>query len=644
MQRTKLILAPNFIQMKQIMAIEVSNSEFFVSDFRLDFSHELNCLMGGRGTGKSTILHFMRACLEKDAEENEDTFNVLKSNLGAGIIKLHFSNANGEKYKIEKSLGEDPQAYLESGEHVRFESIEREFYCDIFPAQKIEEIGRNNLARLELIDKMVYEKVAELQDQMESMKIELEKNAKDIRGENKRLASLNAVLLEFAGAEDEFKLHKENVTEKINEEENKEFEKQDAAEKIRGAEKRYIKKISENLASHLEQYVEINENLNTNREFAESTDKFFNLAILGPFKKEFETAIVGALKNNASSETQIQIAQKILNTVREKLELLHDAQHNSFIQLKQRLEKNKAFYDKLNSLSKRVDQRNITLKEIEEVKTKRKKLKQVRDKNILAFNKIKSDMLNSRLEKIKELNSIFDGRIKITITKGGITDDYEDAVRNALKGHNLRYNTIVPYLVNNFSPDGLAKVVHDHDVEKLKAITSIDIERSKAILEALYETEAIYDIETIYCPDLPDFYLKIDKEDSLEAKTKENYKKSDELSTGQRCTTVLPIIFALSRNPLIIDQPEDNLDNKYISETIHKIIKEQKKERQLLFITHNANIPVLSHSEKNYFLRFDDQKSQIADKGNVNEVKNSILNLLEGGKQAFEERKNLYGF
>jgi hypothetical protein len=95
---------------------------------------------------------------------------------------------------------------------------------------------------------------------------------------------------------------------------------------------------------------------------------------------------------------------------------------------------------------------------------------------------------------------------------------------------------------------------------------------------------------------------------------------------------------------LIIDQPEDNLDNKYISNTIHEIIKEQKATRQLIFITHNANIPVLSDSEKNIFLKYVDKKSTTDSQGTVTEVKDSILSLLEGGKEAFEERKKLYGF
>jgi len=112
---------------------------------------------------------------------------------------------------------------------------------------------------------------------------------------------------------------------------------------------------------------------------------------------------------------------------------------------------------------------------------------------------------------------------------------------------------------------------------------------------------------------------------------------------GQRCTTVLPIIFAVSVNPLIIDQPEDNLDNKYISGKIHEIIKKQKEERQLILITHNPNIPVLSESEHNVFLKFD-RKASVDNVGSVDEVKNSIIELLEGGELAFKRRKDTYGY
>ena len=259
------------------------------------------------------------------------------------------------------------------------------------------------------------------------------------------------------------------------------------------------------------------------------------------------------------------------------------------------------------------------------------------------MNEKKKEIFNLRKKIIDKLKEELEGAVKITLTYGGITDEYENHLRNALRGSNLKYNALIPYIVQSFTPDRFASTVHEKDFENLKKVAEIDKARSTAIIEALYESEEIYNIESLYCEDLPEFFLKIDAKGKKQLKGKENYKKSGDLSTGQRCTTVLPIVFAVSDNPLLIDQPEDNLDNKYITDTIHKIIRDQKEKRQLIFITHNPNIPVLSDAELNIFLNYDEKKSKIDSSGTVEDVKSSILNLLEGGKEAFEIRKNLYG-
>lgn len=388
----------------------------------------------------------------------------------------------------------------------------------------------------------------------------------------------------------------------------------------------------------------MNEEVSSSKSFATDTERFINRSIIDPLAKEVDKALALILSGNSVNKQQLTKCINSLEKGLEQLRALHEQQHNEFVKLKQKLEKHKSFYDKLNALSKRVDERNVHLKEIKELTDRRGKLKMQREKSINNLNSLKKGILDKRLEKVKELNAMFGGKIKITLTPGGITTEYEDALRNGLKGHNMRYNTIVPYVVNNFTPDKLAKAIHNRDAAKLKEVSSIDMERSQAILDALHETDAIYEIETIYCEDLPDFHLKVDKEDATSITAKENYKRSDELSTGQRCTTVLPIVFAISKNPLIIDQPEDNLDNKYISDTIHEIIRKQKSDRQLIFITHNANIPVLSEAEQNVFLKYSDKEAQIDAQGSVDQVKGNIVGLLEGGERAFMERKRVYGY
>ena len=71
----------------------------------------------------------------------------------------------------------------------------------------------------------------------------------------------------------------------------------------------------------------------------------------------------------------------------------------------------------------------------------------------------------------------------------------------------------------------------------------------------------------------------------------------DELSTGQRATAVLLLLLLESDAPLIVDQPEDDLDNRFITEGVVPRMREEKRRRQFIFSTHNANIPVLGDAE-----------------------------------------------
>lgn len=631
--------------MKKIVSIEIRNSEFYSSNFKIDFSDNLNCIMGGRGTGKSTLFYFIKACLEKRVEDDKVMYSVLKNNLGSGIIKLLIQASNGDLYRIEKILGETPQPYLLPSErHVSLENVVKDLVCDIFPAQMIEEIGRNGAARLELLDKMLAGQLEEPLRAIELLQIELDKNAKDIKAENQKISRLEAQLLEFNSAEADLKRHKSAPPEDIHEEENAEFEKQDAAEKIRGAETRFIKFMLDKTAQYKQRYHDIREDIKATIAMLSKTASLNNKDAIEPAVNEIERSLSLINSTDDSIVQHLNNCVEVLTSLSEEIKILHEGQHNEFVQLKQRLDKHKAYYDKLNALSKKVDQKNISLKALGEMKANLIKIKEVREKGIARLNELKQNILDKRADKANLLNNLFSGRIRITIVQGGINGNYEEILRNALKGHNIRYNTLVPIIINHLLPDQLAKLVHSKAADKLKLATGIDSERANAIITALYDTDAIYRLETLYCHDLPEFHLKVNREDRTTMRQLELYKRSEELSTGQRCTTVLPIVFSISQNPLLVDQPEDNLDNKYISDTIHRIIKEQKRERQLLFITHNANIPVLSESDKNVFLKYEDQKSGKSDEGDIEEVKDSILSLLEGGETAFKERMRLYNY
>ena len=625
--------------MKKIKSIEIKNSPFF-NDMKIDFSENLNCIMGGRGTGKTTLLYFIKASLSKD---ESFAYNILKSNLGNGEITLEIEVDGNSSYKITKTFNDEPQPYKTiNGDYISIERIGDEVECDIYEAGAIEQIGRNSQDRLKLLDKKIAQDVTVISDQIKSIQIELESNSQEIKSINARFIQIDERLRSYGNVEVELSDHKKNQPPGIKEEEQKEFEIADSNEKIRASEKRLadrveseFKNINEDLENRLDELKEFEKN-----QIPENADKFINRDLIENIIKEAKTTLSSLRESLSESRKKVEGFLSYLTEKSTTLKDSHDIQQAEFVKLKQRFDAYKEYINKYNKLTKTLDEKSALLKDKEEKQSKRQKIKQKRELLIKKLNELKQDVFNKRLKCIGEFNEKFKGEIKISLTFGGITDEYEESLRAALKGSGLRYNELIPKIIQKFSPDEFATIIHNRDAENLKTITGIDAARSETIINALYETDAIYEIEGLYCPDLPEFLLKVKTAGPLES---ENYRKSDELSMGQRCTTVLPIVFAVSNNPLIIDQPEDNLDNKYISGNIHEIIRDQKKERQLIFITHNPNIPVLSESEYNLFLTFENV-AKIENAGRVEDVKQNIIGLLEGGEKAFLERKRIYGY
>ena len=95
---------------------------------------------------------------------------------------------------------------------------------------------------------------------------------------------------------------------------------------------------------------------------------------------------------------------------------------------------------------------------------------------------------------------------------------------------------------------------------------------------------------------------------------------------------------------MLIDQPEDNLDNAFVYNTIVKSLREAKGARQLIFVTHNPNIPVLGEAERVFVFTSDGRRGTVSHVGTVEDVKEQIEHLLEGGKEAFALRMQKYGY
>jgi ABC-type cobalamin/Fe3+-siderophores transport system ATPase subunit len=150
----------------------------------------------------------------------------------------------------------------------------------------------------------------------------------------------------------------------------------------------------------------------------------------------------------------------------------------------------------------------------------------------------------------------------------------------------------------------------------------------------LMDSPALYDLESVGFEDQLEITMFVDGV----------AKPVQQLSKGQMATALLPLVLRDAEDPLIFDQPEDDLDNRYIFQTLVSRIRELKAKRQLIFVTHNANIPVLGDADKVVVMSMENpQKAAKPLGGSVDEMKDAVLALLEGGAEAFKQRQRRYG-
>ena len=129
---------------------------------------------------------------------------------------------------------------------------------------------------------------------------------------------------------------------------------------------------------------------------------------------------------------------------------------------------------------------------------------------------------------------------------------------------------------------------------------------------------------------------------------KQGDKDLEQLSPGERGGLLLVFYFLLDKSniPLIIDQPEDNLDNHSVATILVPFIKAAKKKRQIIMVTHNPNLAVVANAEQIIYVNLDKAKNNTfsVESGSIEDEKinRRIVEVLEGDMPAFNNRKEKY--
>ena len=236
---------------------------------------------------------------------------------------------------------------------------------------------------------------------------------------------------------------------------------------------------------------------------------------------------------------------------------------------------------------------------------------------------------------VEKLNESLGGEVIVDLS-GHDTSAYFDAVENALRGSRMqRREDQISLVCNSFLPKRFVAVLRTDSFDPLTAIGITP--HSAELMKSILTDHLLYEIERIDVPLLPSIRIRREGEST--------YTNLSSLSVGEKCSAILSIALLSKGKPLVIDQPEDDLDHAFIIDSIVRSLRAAKSERQIVAATHNPNIPVLGDAEMVFRVarRAGEDICEIKNSGGL-ELPSIIeeVQSLEGGAEAFERRRQRY--
>lgn len=606
----------------------------FWDGLELDFAAELNCIIGARGTGKTTILELTRYCLSQmpsvDTAREAQLTKLIKANLDRGTAEVTIETRDGMTYRVSRGSSGDPEVSDERGAPVEV-SLQRGqvFAADFYSQHQIEDIAISPKAQLAIIDQFVADELAELEPKRRNLLSELDKNSTDIHRLRQAISDREEALSELP------EIKKRIDALDIGGERAEDINREVALKGTRDQEKRVIRRTEEALGGVHEQLEALIKKV---REFDRLIEK-----PEGENKPLFDRLhmVLEAAGNDVVG--QLASARKLIDEVRTSVEDLerelgeaHSGQEQRYGELLRKHQDAQAQAREAARLQARL---NELLEQKRLIEQRRKELLELgkrRGELLDKLSELHDKMFALRQRTARDITAQLQPDIRVSITQFGDRAEYAERLRAALKGKGRQYNTLVGKIEQHLPPRELVRLVERNAAAELASTLEVRDEQAAWLIDALKSVEdgkLLLDLETLPLEDRP----------KIELCDGGTYKDASTLSTGQKCTTILPILLLDSDRPLLIDQPEDNLDNAFIYETVVRNIASVKRRRQLIFVTHNPNIPVLGDAEQVFVSESDGQHGRLRARGNVEQVKGEIEQILEGGAEAFLERKRRYG-
>jgi ABC-type lipoprotein export system ATPase subunit len=572
---------------------------------------ELNSLIGIRGSGKSSILEILRYALNIplgsqaiDSEYKNDLItHVLKS---GGKVVVELVNRLGEIYRVERIYGQKEDIYkgndLQQG--ITLDAI---LQRPIYFGQK-DLSNKNADFENDLIKKLVGAQLTNIDKKIDSQKIEIQRIVNNLK-EFQSLSTLRKETeIQKNNAEHKLKLFAEKgVSEKLQKQTNFESDITRIGNYISGLNS-YISDLQSTIESHeyiLKPIVLSDVNKDVEADIVNLQDDL---------KKEFE-----ALKSVYGNTLKLKDAFTVkLNILKEKREALKE----EFAQIKREIDIPELNPDDFIKINRELETSKMKLLEIDKSEAKRKELLTNLSHACVKLDTLWHEEFTTLQKEVEKINNS-ETKLTIEIQYKARKDKFLIKLQDFCRGSGVRTTSLESIR------DAYADFI---DIWKDNYLKLANILNENQLLDFKKRfTDSFFDVLTF----------------KVENKFIINYqgKPLKEHSLGQRASALILFLLTQKDNDiLIIDQPEDDLDNQTIYQDVIHEIKKLKGEMQFIFATHNANIPVLGDSEMLVACEYIAGKEIKLETGSIDKqiIQSKIINIMEGGKDAFNIRRNIY--
>jgi hypothetical protein len=577
----------------------------------INLSSDLNNFIGIRGSGKSSIIEILRYVLDipfgLKTMDTDYKGNLVKYVLGSGgKITIEVVDRNKKKFRIEKIFNQKSDIFLDNN-LVPDISTEAIINKPIYFGQKdLSNTGEG--FEQDLINKLIGNKLKDIQEKIEKKQLDVInyihelKKLKDI--ENKK----EEILAQKAGVQYKLTIYKEKgVEEKLKKQVN--FNKDDVK----------FKEIVDYILIYVEDIEKINREYFDRFETITHYESIENKEIFDEIMQIFNCIKSNFEELKGSSQfTRLKLDE--LKQIIKKFQLKQDQLKEEFARIQREINIPNINPDDFVKLNVSLNLIELKVNEIEKSSEKKSQI----EKNLLLKLKELNDVWLDEYKLLsEEIIKINDNQksLKIEIEFKGDKNDYKKFLQKMLKGSGVSekdFNEIV-----------------------IKFQDCIEIYKEHSLLESILRDNKLLKFNNYFQENLQDFLTyKVPNKYII----KYHDKELKEHSLGQRASALILFILTQKENDvIIIDQPEDDLDNQTIYEDVIKQIKNLKTKVQFIFATHNANIPVLGDSEQVIACEYKTETiTPVIGSIDSKIIQEKIVHIMEGGSEAFNRRKEIY--